>query len=52
MIPLCPKCGKDNFKSNRDQIFHLNYQVPCTPRIIEISVHLAASLNLKSTKQL
>ncbi|EXX56640.1 hypothetical protein GLOIN_2v1826449 [Rhizophagus irregularis DAOM 181602=DAOM 197198] len=36
MLPPCPKCGKDNFKSTRDRNTHLNRRIPCIPKIIEV----------------
>ena len=29
MLPPCPRCGKDNFKSSRDRNSHINRRIPC-----------------------
>lgn len=39
MLPPCPKCGKDNFKSTRDRNAHLNCRIPCIPKIAEVISH-------------
>ncbi|PKY41184.1 hypothetical protein RhiirA4_454713 [Rhizophagus irregularis] len=39
MLPPCPKCGKDNFKSTRDRNAHLNRRIPCIPKIAEVISH-------------
>ena len=39
MLPPCPRCGKDNFKSSRDRNAHINRRIPCTPRITEVVSH-------------
>ncbi|CAB4467902.1 unnamed protein product [Rhizophagus irregularis] len=36
MLPSCPKCGKDNFKSTQDRNTHLNRRIPCIPKITEV----------------
>ncbi|CAG8735844.1 13945_t:CDS:2 [Rhizophagus irregularis] len=36
MMPPCPKCGKNNFKSTRDRNTHLNHRIPCIPKITEV----------------
>lgn len=32
MLPPCPRCGKNNFKSSRDRNTHINCQIPCEPK--------------------
>ncbi|CAB4407139.1 unnamed protein product [Rhizophagus irregularis] len=39
MLPPCPKCGKDNFKSTRDRNAHLSRRIPCIPKIAEVISH-------------